>query len=328
MSTLSNVETGRDQANPPSVRVAPETLPEAISSQTGVSVRYVPVPDKRWYVLRASYGREQKAFDYIVNDGTFVYIAKRYAHKIVNGQPIDYTVKDKDFFFFQRLEYHGLQELVVSLCKERLPKAYGLSPMTDIQVISPTRQGPAGTVELNKIMQQQLNPRAAGKSEIKTPVYTYRAGDKVMQTKNDYEILWKRQTDDEHTESGTGIFNGDIGIIKSVNSILKTAVIDFEGRTAVYSLPMLDNLELAYAVTVHKSQGSEFEVVILTAFGGYDKLYYRNLLYTAVTRARKMLIIVGSSKRVDYMIANDRRNLRYTVLKDLLVEMVAEDDEE
>ena len=250
------------------------------------------------------------------------------AHKIVNGQPIDYTVKDKDFFFFQRLEYHGLQELVVSLCKERLPKAYGLSPMTDIQVISPTRQGPAGTVELNKIMQQQLNPRAAGKSEIKTPVYTYRAGDKVMQTKNDYEILWKRQTDDEHTESGTGIFNGDIGIIKSVNSILKTAVIDFEGRTAVYSLPMLDNLELAYAVTVHKSQGSEFEVVILTAFGGYDKLYYRNLLYTAVTRARKMLIIVGSSKRVDYMIANDRRNLRYTVLKDLLVEMVAEDDEE
>ena len=250
------------------------------------------------------------------------------AHKIVNGEDIDYTVKDKDFFFFQRLEYQGLQELVVELCRKRLPKAYGLSPLTDIQVISPTRQGPAGTVELNKLLQAQLNPRQAGKSEIKTPVYTYRAGDKVMQTKNDYEILWKKQDDNGKTESGSGIFNGDIGIIQSVNSILKTAVIDFEGRVAVYSLPMLDNLELAYAITVHKSQGSEFEVVILTAFKGYDKLYYRNLLYTAVTRARKLLIIVGSKKRVEYMINNDRRNLRYTALKNMLVEMVAQDDEQ
>ncbi|WP_037343493.1 ATP-dependent RecD-like DNA helicase [Ruminococcus sp. FC2018] len=249
------------------------------------------------------------------------------AHKIVNGQPIDYTVKDKDFFFFQRLEYPALQELVVSLCKKRLPDAYGLSPMTDIQVISPTRQGPSGTVELNKIMQRELNPKMAGKSEIKTPVYTYRAGDKVMQTKNDYEIPWKKQIDDESFEKGAGIFNGDIGIIQSVNSILKTAVIDFEGRVAVYTLPMLENLELAYAITVHKSQGSEFEAVIMTVFGGYDRLYYRNLLYTAVTRAKKLMIIVGSSKRVDYMITNDRRNLRYTALKNMLIENVAEDDE-
>lgn len=250
------------------------------------------------------------------------------AHKIVNGQPIDYTVKDKDFFFFQRLEYQGLQELVVSLCKDRLPKAYKLSPINDIQVISPTRQGPSGTVELNKILQKQLNPRMSGKSEIKTPMYTYRAGDKVMQTRNDYQIQWKKQLEDDSTEKGTGIFNGDIGIILSVNSILKTAVINFEGRVAVYSLPMLDNIELAYAVTVHKSQGSEFDVVILTAFGGYDKLYYRNLLYTAVTRARKLLIIVGSSKRVDFMISNDRRTLRYTALKNMLLEMVKEDDDE
>lgn len=249
------------------------------------------------------------------------------AHRIVNGQPVDYTVKDKDFFFFQRLEYPALQELVVSLCKKRLPDAYGLSPMTDIQVISPTRQGPSGTVELNKILQRELNPKMAGKSEIKTPVYTYRAGDKVMQTKNDYEIPWKKQIDDENFEKGAGIFNGDIGIIQSVNSILKTAVIDFEGRVAVYNLPMLDNLELAYAITVHKSQGSEFEAVVMTVFGGYDRLYYRNLLYTAVTRAKKLMIIVGSSKRVDYMIANDRRNLRYTALKNMLMENVAEDDD-
>ena len=199
--------------------------------------------------------------------------------------------------------------------------------MTDIQVISPTRQGPSGTVELNKIMQRELNPKTAGKSEIKTPVYTYRARDKVMQTKNDYEIPWKKQIDDENFEKGAGIFNGDIGIIQSVNSILKTAVIDFEGRVAVYNLPMLDNLELAYAITVHKSQGSEFEAVVMTVFGGYDRLYYRNLLYTAVTRAKKLMIIVGSSKRVDYMIANDRRNLRYTALKNMLIENVAEDDD-
>ena len=250
------------------------------------------------------------------------------AHKIVHGQPIDYKVRDNDFFFMQRLDFEPLRELVVSLCKQRLPKAYGISAMTDIQVISPTRQGPAGTVELNKVLQEQLNPRAAGKSEIKTPLYTYRMGDKVMQTKNDYQILWKKVNDDDTEEKGTGIFNGDIGTIISVNRLLGTAVIDFEGRVATYSRPMLDNLELAYAITVHKSQGSEFDYVILTIYGGSDKLYYRNLLYTAVTRAKKMLIIVGSDKRVDYMIANDRRNLRYTALRDMLLEMVAEDDED
>ena len=250
------------------------------------------------------------------------------AHKIVNGQPVDYTVRDNDFFFMQRLDPSKLTELVVSLCRERLPKAYSISPMTDIQVISPTRQGPCGTVELNKVLQQQLNPKTAGKSEIKTPLYTYRAGDKVMQTKNDYQILWKKQLNDESEEKGTGIFNGDIGIILSVNRLLGTAVIDFEGRIATYNRPMLDNLERAYAITVHKSQGSEFDYVILTVLGGSDKLYYRNLLYTAVTRAKKMLIIVGSEKLTDYMILNDRRNLRYTALKEMLMEMVAEDDED
>ena len=250
------------------------------------------------------------------------------AHKIVNGQPVDYTVRDNDFFFMQRLDPSKLTELVVSLCRERLPKAYSISPMTDIQVISPTRQGPCGTVELNIVLQQQLNPKMAGKSEINTPLYTYRAGDKVMQTKNDYQILWKKQLDDESEEKGTGIFNGDIGIILSVNRLLGTAVIDFEGRIATYNRPMLDNLELAYAITVHKSQGSEFDYVILTVLGGSDKLYYRNLLYTAVTRAKKMLIIVGSEKSTDYMILNDRRNLRYTALKEMLMEMVAEDDED
>lgn len=131
---------------------------------------------------------------------------------------------------------------------------------------------------------------------------------------------------EEKTESGAGIFNGDIGIIIAVNKILKTVTIDFEGRIAVYDKQMLDNLELAYAITVHKSQGSEFDVVILTVFGGFDKLYYRNLLYTAVTRAKRMLIIVGSKKRVDFMIDNNKRTLRYTALKNMLMELVEGDD--
>ncbi len=248
------------------------------------------------------------------------------AHKIVNGEHIDLTEKDKDFFFFQRQDFPALQQLVVDLCKTRLPSAYGYSPVEDIQVLSPTRKGPSGVVELNKRLQQELNPPAAGKSEIKTPLYTYRKGDKVMQTKNDYDIIWKKTDDDEKTESGTGIFNGDIGIITNVNKILKTVTIDFEGRVATYSLPMLDNLELAYAVTVHKSQGSEFDAVILTVYGGFDKLYYRNLLYTAVTRAKKLLIIIGTKKRVEFMIDNNRRTLRYTCLKNMLVELNNKDE--
>jgi exodeoxyribonuclease V alpha subunit len=219
----------------------------------------------------------------------------------------------------QRTAYPELQSLVVDLCRDRLPKAYGFDPLDSIQVLSPTRKGPAGTVELNRILQAQLNPPAPGKSEVKTPLYIFRKGDKVMQTKNDYDIMWSKQVGDK-TESGSGIFNGDIGIITAANKILRTLTIDFEGRTAIYSADMLDKLELAYAITVHKSQGSEYDAVILTVFGGFDKLYYRNLLYTAVTRAKKLLIIVGSMKRLEYMVMNDRRTLRYTCLKDMLLE--------
>lgn len=249
------------------------------------------------------------------------------AHKIVNGEYIDLTEKDRDFFFFQRQTFPEIQSLVVDLCKKRLPDAFGYSPFDNIQVLSPTRKGPSGTVELNKILQSQLNPPAAGKSEIKTPMYIYRKGDKVMQTKNDYDIIWKKSEDDK-TESGSGIFNGDIGIIINVNKILQTVTIDFEGRVANYSLTMLENLELAYAVTVHKSQGSEFDAVILTVFGGYDKLYYRNLLYTAVTRAKKLLIVIGTKRRIEFMIDNNRRTLRYTCLKNMLMEINSDDEEQ
>lgn len=250
------------------------------------------------------------------------------AHKIVKGENIDLTKRDKDFFFFQRLDFTELQDLVVELCKTRLPNAYGFSPFDNIQVLSPTKQGPTGTTELNRRLQEELNPKAAGKSEVKVNTYIYRKGDKVMQTKNDYEIIWKKQLDDENTESGTGIFNGDIGIIIGVNKILKTVTIDFDGRVAVYNESMLDNIVLAYAITVHKSQGSEYDAVILTALGGYDKLYYRNLLYTAVTRAKKLLIIVGSTKRVEFMIANNVRMQRFTALKNMLMDNAGEQEDE
>ncbi len=243
------------------------------------------------------------------------------AHKIVRGEHPDVTERGRDFFFMQRLNYPDLQSLVVDLCRERLPNTYGYNVFENIQVLSPTRQGPSGTIELNRVLQEKLNPPDEKKSEIKTPLYIFRKGDKVMQTKNDYDILWKRIGDDEKVEEGAGIFNGDIGIITAANKLLNTLTIDFEGRVAIYSRDMLDKLELAYAVTVHKSQGSEFDAVILTVFGGFDKLYYRNLLYTAVTRAKKLLIIIGTQKLLFRMIDNDRRTLRYTCLKNMLLDL-------
>lgn len=245
------------------------------------------------------------------------------AHKIVKGEMIDLSDKTSDFFFFQRLEYEELQSLVVDLIKSRLPDAYGYDSFEDIQVLSPTRKGPSGTVELNNRIQNELNPPSKNKSEIKSFLYTFRVGDKVMQTKNNYDIIWKRLDEDgNETENGSGIFNGDIGRIISLNKVLGVITIDFDGRICKYNTAMLEDVELAYAVTVHKSQGSEFEVVVLTAFKGYDKLYYRNLLYTAVTRAKKMLIIVGSSNRIEFMINNNRRTNRYTALKNMLCEEI------
>ena len=236
------------------------------------------------------------------------------AHKIVKGEMPELD-NSKDFFFMQRLEFEPASELTVNLCENRLSKAYNLDPISDIQVLSPTRKGPLGTVELNKKLQAALNPPSRQKSEIKTFLYTFRTGDKVMQTKNDYEIEWKKDG-----ERGTGIFNGDIGIIQRLNRLLGEIEIDFDGRLATYNIEMLENVELAYAATVHKSQGSEFDAVILPILGGYDKLYFRNLLYTAVTRAKKLLVIVGSKMWLEFMIQNNRRMNRYTCLKQMLCE--------
>lgn len=235
------------------------------------------------------------------------------AHKIINGKYPDLTRKNADFFFFQRLEPKMATALLTELIRDRLPKAYGFSPTDNIQIITPSRKGILGVVELNKLIQQVLNPPMRGVSEVRSMLYTFREGDKVMQMKNNYDIVWHK--DDEE---GTGIFNGDIGKILNINIHSGEAVVEFDRRRVVYTFEMLDQLELAYAITVHKSQGSEFDAVIIPILDGFPKLYYRNLLYTAVTRAKKLLIIVGSQKTINQMVDNNRRTKRYTCLRNML----------
>lgn len=239
------------------------------------------------------------------------------AHKIVRGEMPDITQKNNDFFFFKRSQPEMAINLIIDLAKKRLPKAYNYSPIDDIQIISPSRKGTVGVIELNKALQAQLNPAGSMKKEAKSVVYTFREGDKIMQTKNNYDIVWSRDG-----EQGAGIYNGDIGKILSINRQRMEAVINFDGRNAVYTFEMLDQLELAYAITVHKSQGSEFDVVIMPILGGFEKLFYRNLLYTAVTRAKKLLIIIGTEEVITKMVINNKRTNRYTCLTAMLREEI------
>ncbi len=242
------------------------------------------------------------------------------AHRIVSGQYPDLTQKNNDFFFFKRDDYEKSVQLVADLVKTRLPKAYKYSPVEDIQVLTPSRKGTLGSVELNKVLQNELNPPAQGKAEYKSYIFTFREGDKVMQTRNNYDIVWNKDG-----EQGTGIFNGDIGIIRKISPAAMTAVIDFDGRIASYPFDLLSQVELAYAITVHKSQGCEFEAVIIPLMGGFEKLSYRNLLYTAVTRAKKLLILIGSEEKIHEMVDNNKRTRRYTCLRAMLTSTVSKD---
>ena len=235
------------------------------------------------------------------------------AHKIVHGDYPELSKKNSDFFFFQRLYPEEIIASIIDLAKVRLPKAYGFSSLDDIQILSPSRKGILGTVELNKRLQAVLNEPSESKHEIKSMIYIFREGDKVMQIKNNYDLIWTKDS-----EVAAGIFNGDIGRIVSINKRAMEVIVDFEGKICVYPFDLLDQLELAYAITIHKSQGSEFDVVIIPLLGGFDKLYYRNLLYTGVTRAKKLLIIIGSKNKLYQMVDNNRRTLRYTGLKAML----------
>lgn len=235
------------------------------------------------------------------------------AHRIVNGQMPVLDRKDTDFFFMPKRDVASTSMTVHDLVCTRLPNAYEFSPIDDIQVLCPQRGGNLGVEQINKLLQNTLNPSKNKKNELKTTLYTFREGDKVMQTKNNYDIEWVKDED-----KGTGIFNGDIGVIKIIDRASGLMMIDFEGRIATYPFDLAIELELAYAITIHKSQGSEFEAVIIPLMKGYEKLYYRNLLYTAITRAKKILIIVGSQNVIEYMVSNVVKSKRFTNLKYLL----------
>ena len=236
------------------------------------------------------------------------------AHAIVRGEMPQLSCRDRDFFFMRREQYESMKQTVVDLCCRRLPKSYGYDPIEDIQVIAPTRVGAVGTNNLNEALQRELNPPSPEKDEVKIAGRTFRTGDKVMQIKNNYDILWSR----ENGEDGMGVYNGDIGVIKMIDRPSKTILIRFDDREAAYLFDMADQIELAYAVTVHKSQGSEFPAVILPVMRYRRNMHYRNLLYTAVTRAKNQLILLGTEQSVAYMVENDRKTIRYTNLLEML----------
>ncbi len=233
------------------------------------------------------------------------------AHLIVKGELPELHHKTRDFFFLHRDSAEKTADTVVDLCARRLPKAYGVSPMLDIQVLCPGRRGELGTNELNRKLQSALNPPAPHKAEHHFAGVIYRVGDRVMQIKNNYDIMWLR----DNGENGLGVYNGDIGIIVLVDRLSSVLRVRFDDREVDYPFDLLSELEHAYAITVHKSQGSEYKYVILPLFKYFDKLYYRNLLYTAVTRAKEMLIISGNEQAVSRMVQNNRKIERYTALR-------------
>ncbi len=236
------------------------------------------------------------------------------AHRINHGEMPVYNQKDKDFFFVNALGAEAIAEKLTDLVKNRLPKAYGFDPLQDIQVISPMKKTTAGVISLNKLLQEALNPAQKGRKERASALRTLREGDKVMQIKNNYDLPWESL--DGKTE-GAGVYNGDIGMIESVDSDEITVVFDGE-RRVVYKPPMFEELEHAYAVTVHKSQGSEFPAVVMPVFHGVPRLMTRNLIYTAVTRGAKLVVLVGQKSAVETMVKNDFEEKRYSALGQFL----------
>ena len=231
------------------------------------------------------------------------------AHAINRGELPQLRVKDNDFFFLAREGDGAIAATVAELCHTRLPKAYGAQIVGNIQVISPSRKGEVGTENLNRLLQSKLNPPRAGKREHAVRDLVFREGDRVMQIRNNYDLIWERGE-----ESGCGVFNGDIGIIENISPKDRSIEVLFDDRHVTYDFTALDELEHAFAVTVHKSQGSEYPVVILPLYNAPPMLLTRNLLYTAVTRAQKMVILVGHEDIAAQMVKNNRQAMRYTGL--------------
>ena len=235
------------------------------------------------------------------------------AHRIINSEPLKKGGKTDDFFFLDA-DGDAARKLVCDLVTTRLPRSYGFDPIRDIQVLCPTKLGPTGTQALNVELQNLLNPEQKGKPQLQSASRVFRVGDKVMQVRNNYEICWNRIGG----EQGVGAYNGDIGIVESINIRDRSMVVRMDDKRLIYPAENLNELEIAYAITVHKSQGSEFPAVILPAAQIPPRLCYRNLFYTGVTRARKLCIVAGRRDVVNRMMSNIRQNLRYSGLAQLL----------
>ena len=234
----------------------------------------------------------------------------RNAHAVNLGEPPRLTNDQEDFFFLCRREAQRAVSTVVELCKSRLPGKMGF-PADQIQVLTPTRKGPSGTIHLNRLLQEALNPPAPGKRQLQWGERLFREGDRIMQTRNNYDVVWEK----EDGTVGVGMFNGDVGRILQIDDGGEWLTVDFDGRSALYSVEMLSEIDLAYAQTVHKAQGSEYRCVVLCAMPAAQSLMVRGVLYTAITRARELLVVVGDDAVLRAMAENDRRQRRYSGLR-------------
>ncbi len=237
------------------------------------------------------------------------------AHRINHGEMPLINDKDNDFFFVYRDEPASLCQTIADLCVRRLPRYYGFHSISQIQVLTPTRKTEVGTVYLNEILQQSLNPPAPDKPEHTSRSRTFRLGDKVMHIKNNYHLEWRKI---DGSEKGLGVFNGDVGYITEINKRDKYLVVTYDDRNVKYDFIALDELELAYAITVHKSQGSEFDVVVMPMFEVSRLLMTRNLFYTAVTRAKSLVVLVGQERVMKEYVDNNNIRRRFSGLKDKL----------
>ena len=244
------------------------------------------------------------------------------AHKINRGEPVVLDNKSRDFFFLKRYDANVIISICIQLVQQKMPRYVEAKPF-DIQVLTPMRKGLLGVERLNSILQQYLNPPGREKAEREHGQTVFRVGDKVMQTKNNYQAEWEiRSRYGIPIEKGLGVFNGDMGIVKEINTFAETMTVEYEeGKMVEYPFKQLDELELAYAITIHKSQGSEYPAVVIPLMGGPRMLMNRNLLYTAVTRARKCVTLVGDEATFSRMIENVSEQRRYSGLRDRLEEL-------
>lgn len=240
------------------------------------------------------------------------------AHRINNGEPPLLNVKDKDFFFESCLNEREAAQTVVALCERRLPAHFKADPMRDIQVLCPQKRGECGVNKLNILLQSVLNPPAPFKNERESGEYVFREGDKVMHIKNNYQLAFKRVTQEGALVEGEGVFNGDMGYIERIQPRGDVTVRFEDGRVCEYDQAALNDLMPAYAISVHKAQGCEFKVVVMPLWQGSPMLYTRNLLYTAVTRAREAVVLAGSKSALGYMVNNNQISERYSALDERL----------